>query len=412
MSTRTGKLLRFEGDRALLETSKEAAERCGFKEGEELSVFSPGGQVLLLAGERSKHGFFVGRLETFSSAEVFGFICSAIRSGTLILQGAASRRRIGFSDGQVIFAASSDTTERLGPVLLHHGLVTREQLRVCEDKVTAGARLGKLLIEQGFLTPAQLYRGMQLQAKEIVLNAFLENEGEFAFIEGETGETNLVKLAERTRDLVLAGMNRAEQLTLLRQKFPDAATLSRGSGEPDGPAQTAAFDKVDGVRAVREVIYLSRLGEFSALQALDGLVSRGAVAVQKPKGQVPSRPPYKSVSAEGAGALQLYKQAIHRICQELNAAGELPRLDSFFTELAEGHRKLFAGVHIKGGELDVEVVANNGQKVHKGAMGRAMALEALDAFVTFALFDARNVLPSAKAAELAREVGKLVRAHR
>ena len=63
--------------------------------------------------------------------------------------------------------------------------------------------------------------------REIVLGAFVETTGEFAFLEGPVDDATAVKLPERTRDLLLAGMKRLEQAEAARA----AATPS--SGEPE-----------------------------------------------------------------------------------------------------------------------------------------------------------------------------------
>ena len=56
--------------------------------------------------------------------------------------------------------------------------------------------------------------------KEIVLASCLEQEGEFAFIEGPFDESSQVKLDERTRDLLLQGMKRIEEVEQLTARFP------------------------------------------------------------------------------------------------------------------------------------------------------------------------------------------------
>lgn len=392
-----------------LEISREVAERAGLRAGDELFAFAPGGNFLLLARGAGKRGFFVGNLEAFSLAEVFGFVCSAIRSGSLVLHSPGARRRIVFVEGQVVFASSTDHGERLGPVLWRNGMLRLEQLQQCEPQVKAGTKLGKVLIESGFLTPARLYRGVQLQVREIVLGAFLETRGEFAFIEGEGPQVEQVRLPERTRDLVLEAMSRAERIEPLRRKADLSAVPSRAEGARSPPelALGAVFDKVDGARTAREVLRASRLGELDALDALLTLIGRGLV-----RPLPPGAPGPKSEARPGRGAdgpVQLYRVAIRRICEELRAAGVEGRLHSFFAT-PEGREGIFDGVQLSAqGDLDIDALIANSQTLFEGAVARARVLEALDGFVVFALFDARNVLPHDTAMELGREIGRMLR---
>jgi len=404
------KILRFTGERVELDAPQELAERSGLKPGDELLSFAPGGGVLLFAREPSRKGFFVGSLDTLSVAEVLGFVCSSIRSGTLVLQGPTARRRIYFRDGQICFASSTELADRLGPVLWRSGMVSLEELAECEPKVGPKAKLGKVLMDAGLLTPAQLYRGMQLQVKEIALGAFCESEGEFAFVdEGDSSELTAVRLIERTRDLVLEGMSRAEQLLQLRQFFdPSGVPKPVEGAEPTVLEQQVVMQKVDGKVMVRDVVRASRLGEFRALKAMHALVMAGRV---KPPPPLPPRAPLprqqttRAVSSN-ISAVQIYNAALERVRVAMGA--DALRLAGYVGALPGPQRALFEGVKIAEAP-DLERLVANAQKVHAGAMGRAVAMEAVDGFLAFALFEARNVLSTSRAADLARDVGRILK---
>jgi hypothetical protein len=412
MATGPAKVVRFVGDRAEVELSRELVERCGLRPGEELFTFAPGGDVLLLAREATQHGFFVGELGSLSVAEIFGFVCSAIRSGTLVVQSALAHRRIVFHDGQVTFAASTEFAERLGNVLLRSGTLTLQQLEECEPRVSATLKLGKLLVEAGHLDPAQLYKGVQLQVREIVMNCFGESVGEFAFIEGESDELDTVKLSDRTRDLVLAGMARNEELGALRRRVDPSGRphLVDGGRAPPAHDRRVVYEAIDGVKTARELARGTRLGEYACYKALAELEQENLARVPSPTLK-PERSGSLSKPATLAGSPpQLYKAAVARISEELKAAGQVNRLASFFSCLSREQAELFRSVQIdQAGQLDLEAVLANAQRVHKGAMGRALALEALDAFVSFALFEARNLLPGPQALALTREVAGMLR---
>lgn len=411
MKSPPSKVSRFTGARAELDVPQELAERSGLKPGDELFAFAPGGGVLLFARELARRGFFVGSLESLSVAEVLGFVCSSIRSGTLVVQGSVARRRIVFRDGQVVFATSTELSERLGPVMWRHGLVTLEKLQECEPKVTPALRLGKVLMDEGALNAAQLYRGMQLQVREILLGAFTETEGEFAFVdEGENPELNTVRMPDRTRDVVLEGMGRAEEIGTLRALFDQAGIPRRVEGPtPSVREQAAVWSKIDGKMTVRDIIRTTRLNEIGALRALRDLATAGRVL---PPAPVPSRAPLPRQQTQRAGssnasALQLYKTAIERIRTALGPEGNA-RLATYADILPRAHQPLFEGVNLAA-QPDLERLLANAQKLHAAAMARAVAQEAADGFLSFALFEARNALPPNKAADLAREVSRVLK---
>ncbi len=73
-------------------------------------------------------------------------------------------------------------------------------------------------------------------------------------------------------------------------------------------------------------------------------------------------------------------------------------------------RPVFEGVRIaEDGDMDVAQILVNVPSggAYKGAAARARALEALEEFLAFALFEAKNRLPRTEAERLLREVGRM-----
>lgn len=417
MATPPATLTAVAGERALLEVPKEITERAGIKVNEELSSFVPGGGVLVLYRELAKKGYVAGALGLLSVAELMGLISSGLRTVTLVLQGPTARRRFVFRDGQVVFASSTDLSERMGPVIWRHGMITLEQLQEAEPKVTPQAKLGKVLMDAGLVSAAQLYRGMQLQVKEILFGAFVEAEGEFALLdEGENPELNTVRLQERARDLVLEGMSRAEEMALLRQAFDMEGVPKKKDGpKPTVLEQVAVWNRIDGKMSVRDVVRTSRLGDYAALKALRDLVGGGRVTARPP-------PPPKTALARqpstrpaiDSSALQLFKAACERIRTALGEEA-FASLKCYPDSLPPAQRGLFEGVwpsSARPGLPDFERLILNAQKAHPGAMGRALAHELVEGYLAFALFEARNALPLSKAGELSREVAKCLKGSR
>lgn len=411
MRSSPARVSRFTGERAEIDLAQEAAERSGLKPGDPLFVFAPGGGVVLLAREAARKSSLVGSLETLSVAEIFGFISSSIRSGMLVLEGPGARRRIAFRDGQVVHASSTELSERLGPVLWRYGILSHEKLQENEPKVGPGARFGKVLVDAGLLTPASLYLGMQKQVREIVLGAFIEAEGEFAFVdEEENPELNTVRLKERTRDLVLEGMARAEEMSVLRQTFDPTGVPKRLDKEaPSGLEQHAVWQRVDGKLAVRDIVRMSRLGEYAALKALRELVMAKLIA---PPATDSVRPPLGRqqtlrAASSTASAMQLCGAALDRIRSAVGPEAWSGVL-AYIEGLPPAQRALFEGVAMAEAP-DLDKILTNAQKIHQGAMARVVVLEALDGIVMFGLFQARNTLPAGKAADLARDVGRVLK---
>jgi hypothetical protein len=113
-----------------------------------------------------------------------------------------------------------------------------------------------------------------------------------------------------------------------------------------------------------------------------------------------------------AGPFETYRRIfkrVHAALAELEPDAAA-RLNTWFDRLPENRRAIFQEVRMADdGEIDVAAILMNvnASGSYKGAAARARSLEALEEFLAFALFEAKNRLPRAEAERLLREVGKM-----
>jgi hypothetical protein len=344
------------------------AESLGLAGGGPVELVPARGACALLVPARddSPKAFFAGTLSALTVAEVLQFVFSSLKTGVLLLsfRGDAAgdptrlrRRSLYFRDGQVVFASSSDPRDRLGPILVDQGLITQPDLERASRLVKSGRPLGQVLVDEGILSPAQLYQGVSAQVREIFLSSFVETDGEFAFLEGPTDESSQVKLAERTRDLLLQGLKRLEQSE-------------------------------------------QRRGEEEAREAAEAEV---AIEVGAPEPAPASR---------GGGPFETYRRILKHVRTAM--APHLPdaveRINGWFDRQPDAKRPLFKDVSMSPvGDVDTARVLDNvlALGTYQGPAARARALEALEELLSFVLFEAKNRMPRPDAEQLLRVVGRM-----
>jgi len=260
-----------------------------------------------------------------------------------------------------------------------------------------------------------------MQVREIVLGAFHEREGAFLFCDGDVPPgPQAAPLPERTRDLVNAGMRRVLEVEELLGEVPD----------PDRPLQVPAVAPLGldaraarllaaaaGAASAREAFHASGLGFHDGMQVLAVLARSGIVsgAPAPPPERSAEPPPFDDQdgpTTAGAGPLETYRRIFKRVFFRMAhvAPAIRERLNSWFEQLSEPERAAFAGVRLDAeGDLDVARVLVNvfAAGREEGPAARAHALAALDAFLAFALFEAKNLLPAEDAASLAAEVARM-----
>jgi len=435
----------FDGEIAV---PPREAEALGLAPGDSVDVVTAKGAFLLAAPARegrTTQAYFAGSLAALTVAEVIQFVFTSLKSGVLLLSFGTEQERAGprgerpdrlrrrsiyFRDGQVSFASSSESCDRLGTVLWRHGRVAWEVLERCGRMVKSGRPLGQVLVDEGALSAADLYAGVALQVREILLAAFLEPDGEFAFLEGPHDEQNAVKIQDRTRDLLLEGMKRVDEVErLLGEVGGRAAVLVRAVEPPPGVGEFARrlMRACDGQRTVAEAAVESGLGLLEALRQAAPLLGAGALVpaafAPRPAGALaggqpsPAPAPEPLAAADGSATrsfspFEIYRRClkkVHGSLAELKPGSE-QRLNSYFDRLPEKQRHIFEGVRLDGqGDLDVARVLFNvsGSGAHQGAAAKARSLEALEDFLAFALFEVKNVLDQGQAEALLREVGRM-----
>jgi hypothetical protein len=380
---------------------------------------------------RDGRPWLAGTLSALTIIEVVQLVASSLKSGVLRLAftrpggpaagGRRHRRTFYFREGQLVFAASSEPCDRLGPVLWRAGLLGWDQLERASAIVGEGRPLGQVLVDQGLLSPGDLYAAVAEQVRQILFEAFLDTEGEFVFVEGPHDELNEVRLPERTRDLLLEGLKRVEETERLLQAVGGrTARLARAGGLPRdaGELTLRLLEAVEGSSTFAEAADESRLGLLMALREAVPLLEAGVLAPGASAEPVPVivEPMAASsgpvIAPRHAGPFELYRRIFRRVHAALAQArpGAERRLDSYFDHLPERRRFIFQGVRFDAaGDLEVaRVLANvDASGAYRGAAARARALEGLEDLLTFALFEVKNVLPRPEAEQLLREVGKM-----
>jgi hypothetical protein len=407
------------------------ADALGLAGGGEGEIISARGTFALLMAARGDEpaAWFAGSLAAMTVGEVVQFVFTSLKTGVLLLafgegHGTATptdpeqlrRKSIYFKDGQIAFASSSDRADRLGQILRRAGIVSAEDLERCSRLVRAGRPLGQVLVDEGVLSGGQLYEGISLQVKEILFNAFVEVDGTFAFLEGAADERNAVKLPQRTRDLLLEGMQRVERLdNLVRLLGGRHAVFVPGSppARALGPDERAVLDAADGKRDLVAVALEAGLGQLLAAETVATLVREGLLRPAPPAAPAPApQEDTGPITVRLSGPFDIYRRIFARVHEAIGAAGHdaAARLNSYFERLPARNRAVFDGVRF-GAEGDVEVgkVLDNvvAGGAFKGAAARARALEALEDLLAFALFEVKNCLPRGDADGVLREVGRM-----
>jgi len=129
-------------------------------------------------------------------------------------------KKIYLDDGCVVHAASSDLADSLGSYLRRAGKISESQYQAAMRKRSeVSRRLGEVVIEQGLLTPAQVYQAIREHVEAILWSLFSWEEGEVSFSIGQPDLTGIVRIQIPLRQVILQGVVRAANAKSLVQRM-------------------------------------------------------------------------------------------------------------------------------------------------------------------------------------------------
>ncbi len=127
-----------------------------------------------------------GNLIETPFSDVIAVLRQQKATGTLTCGTGPDEKSLYVKNGHIIFATSKDERDRLGEIMMKNGKITRGQLdrALKMHQNSAGLKkIGAIFVEQGFVSPKDLFNGLNTQVRAIIHSLFLLTEGPYNFEE-------------------------------------------------------------------------------------------------------------------------------------------------------------------------------------------------------------------------------------
>jgi outer membrane protein assembly factor BamB len=235
-----------------------------------------------------------GDLGTIKLADVFQTLANNQSRGTLIVHDKDSRKRIYFEGGRIILLSSGKRKGlRIGKILLGRKKITQNELDAAlKLQETRKEPLGKILIEMGIITEADIQDTVKFQIEEEIYNLLTWTNAQFEFspdatpTDGETERASeMISLSLDMQALLMEAARRADEWQGIAGKIGSPREVYRATG--GGAARPIADEELneeeaerllrlfDGTRSIEEVSNETACGSFVVSKAVARFIDAG-----------------------------------------------------------------------------------------------------------------------------------------
>jgi len=336
---------------------------------------------------------------SFPLADVLNLLHSSNKSGFLYFEDGDHEKSVYLHRGEVVFAASNQTFDRLGNCLLRSGQITAEQFEEARSAYSPPGHFGRILVERGFLSPRELWNGVKVQIEEIVRSLFSYDSGCVLFWEGEVRPDNVVRLSLPTRRLIAEGLRRRDELIRFLAMLEDPKVeivRTEFNGSHLSGTERSMFDLLGRESRFTEVCRRAGVEPLAGARTIRHLGLLGAVTVVR--GPKQARDLVEAdVQARGDEAVRASIMEHLKLLDELripiiaveSSQGIQQRLAAVVAEASHRYPELFSGLSVgAGGAIDPDELIRRALR-YPGERDREVRL-ALGELVSYLEFELLN----------------------
>ena len=242
-----------------------------------------------------------GTLKTMSLTDLLQFLAAGRKSGTLKFDRENISKQVYFENGLIVGSKSNDPREYLGQVLLHYGKVDEAQLQAArEAQRKSGAKLGEVLVQQGFLTEDEVLDILKTRTLDAIYDLFVWTEGEFEFYDDEPLPDDLILIEVEPTTVIMEGIYRLDELARYKTLVPsDRSIVELGAGWTSslklGKEYRRILYFVEKRMTVAEICYHMHASAFHVYGQLFTLIGEGVARVA---GELPEESTPKIANVE------------------------------------------------------------------------------------------------------------------
>lgn len=331
-----------------------------------------------------------GSLSESSLPELLASISRSKETGVLNFHDAGRWKAIYFKEGRIIYAMSNAQDDRLGEFLLKTSKITVRQFLEASKMIQPDKKLGAVLVEQGIITPDDLFVAIHRHAEAIVYSLFDWTRGEYEFVIKDLTAEGPMVLDLDSENVIIEGIRRLKDFTRVYAGVGPLEAVLRPADNADSLTHKLNLDEdesqvlslVNGRLTVEQILAMSYLPNFETLRILFGLLSGG---VLERGGSEAAEKDGIELEYELQEIVEHYNGNFERVCgflrEKLEDDETIQFTDRVMEEVAKQFPLLFESVELgTAGRVDFDQLLQNlGDKPHEAK--KAVLVDGLNELV-------------------------------
>ena len=326
-----------------------------------------------------------GRVESHAFADILRNLVRNRESALLTLTREGVSKVVHVQSGRVIFAQSSDRDDRLGECLLREGMISVEQYEQSGKLIRPGKRQGTILVELGYITPAELVKGVKIQVEHVVTDLLSWRQGEYRIEVRELDVRDIITINISTENLLFHGVKRGAGWSQVIRGLGGTldSVLSRAQDFDTklykldlSEDESHVVSLVNGRLSAAQICSMSYLSNHDTCLTLYALACCGVV---EPGGARDAESLFREQVAEAEmqeirDALAAFNAGLARAASILDATlGERAEaaLDAASASILDEHWDVLRQTRLADGVLEPAIVLENLAEIDSGSRGAA-----------------------------------------
>jgi hypothetical protein len=269
-----------------------------------------------------------GNLKDFSTTQLLNLINLAKKSGLLRIERSNQVANLSFREGKLVFASLGDGDGSLASVLAKANKLTKEQAKAIKEraKMTSDKELGLLLINAGYVTQADIVRGIKQHVLDVVYKLFAWSEGAFQFEADKMPPDNRIAVPIDLENVIIEGARRIKEKERLREELPN---LDMALKFPDRPSNLGKVNLsveewkvvsfIKPTNTIRQIARTNNMSDDQIRRIVYSLREAGLVELMRPQGTGALVGPGGRIRARARGVAPVQRSVVQRVIERIRS---------------------------------------------------------------------------------------------